>query len=161
MGDTKYAIRDPDFYIKMRGAHWDDESRGVAVILELTGMHPISLTELSPESLRKEGPDRVLYWRRPKTNITLQRSIPKKDVEIVEKFLVLRRKSYWHYWNLVRKLGQKAGYDALSPMTYRHQRCYTLMRNGAHPMEITHIMGCSLRVANRNYAKMKEWKDLD
>ena len=67
MSVQKYAVRDPDFYIKMRGAAWNDESRGVAVVFELTGMHPESMLHLNEESLRREGRDRVLYWIRPKT----------------------------------------------------------------------------------------------
>lgn len=157
---TKYAIRDPTFYSKMRAAAWNEEVTGMLVILEHTGMHVSSLCELSPKSLLRRGDDNVLEWKRPKTNKTLNRSIPADDVGWVRAFLAKKRKSRQHYHRIIKEVGKRAGYDGVSPMTYRHQRCLFLLRNGYEIWVVPQIMGCTFDVVLNNYAKLKEWGEI-
>lgn len=57
----------------------------------------------------------------------------------------------------MKKVGLKAGYQDVSPMTFRHNRCLRgLTVEGYSIYEIPQVMGCTLDVAVRNYAKLRE-----
>lgn len=161
MSVQKYGVRDKMFYTKMRASAWNTESLSIAVIFELTGMHVWSMQRLTPESIHKEGGDRVLYWVRPKNYKTLNRLLPSNDVDLVKSGLEFRRKSRTFYWDVVKNLGKRAGFDDISPMTYRHQRCVWLLWHGYSVWEVPHIMGCDLDIVMKNYTKMKEWGEFE
>ena len=157
MGVTKYPVLDEDFLVKMLGSCSDDEERGLITILDLTGMHISSLCKLGPKSLKKQGSKTYLQWVRPKTKKTLQAQIPKDKVPLVETFLKMRRKSRQHYHTLVTQIGNKAGYDDVSPMTFRHNRCLrALTKEGYSIFEAPQVLGCTLDVVVRNYSKLRE-----
>lgn len=157
MGCTKYPVLDDDFRIKMLGSCVDDEQRGIITILDLTGMHVSSLCELAPDNLIRQGSKTYIRWIRPKTNKTLQSLVPKESVPVIEVFLKVRRKSRQHYHALVKQIGIKAGYQDVSPMTFRHTRCLRgLTKEGYSIFEIPQVMGCTLDVAVRNYSKLRE-----
>ena len=157
MGFTKYPILDDDFLLRMLGSCSDDEERGIITILDLTGMHVSSLCSLEPCDLIKQGNRAYLRWVPPKTNKTLQALVPKDKIQIIEKFLKMRRKSRQYYHFLVKKIGLKAGYEDVSPMTFRHNRCLRgLTKEGYTIFEIPQVMGCTLDVAVRNYSKLRE-----
>lgn len=157
MGVTKYPIIDKGFTLKMLGASKDDEERGLITILDLTGMHVSAICSLSPSSMVKQGSQHVLRWIRPKTDKTLECYISKDKVELINAFLGMRRKSRQHYFNTVKEIGDRAGYDSVSPMTFRHNRCIRALTEEDHTIwEVPHIMGCTLEVAVRNYSKKKE-----
>lgn len=157
MGTTKYPVLDDSFLLKMLGACNNDEERALVTVLDLTGMHVSSLCSLEPSSIFRQGSKTYLRWIRPKTNKTLQALVPKESIETIEKFLKMRRKSRQYYHFLVRKIGLKAGYEDVSPMTFRHNRCLRgLTKEGYSIFEIPQVMGCTLDVAVRNYSKLRE-----
>ena len=157
MGCTKYPVLDDDFTIKMLGVCHDEEERGIITVLDLTGMHVSSLCGLGPENLIKQGSKSYLRWVRPKTNKTLQALVPKESVQTIHELLKMRRKSRQHYHALVKQIGIRAGYQDVSPMTFRHNRCLRgLTKEGYSIFEIPQVMGCTLDVAVRNYSKLKE-----
>jgi hypothetical protein len=157
MGCTKYPVLDDSFYLRMMGACADDEERGLVTIFDLTGMHVSSVCELGPESLLKQGDKTYIRWVRPKTYRTLQALVPNDRIKAIENFLKMRRKTRQHYHFLVKKVGFKAGYEDVSPMTFRHNRCLRgLTVEGYSIYEIPQVMGCTLDVAVRNYAKLRE-----
>ncbi|MBI0584658.1 MAG: tyrosine-type recombinase/integrase [Methanomassiliicoccus sp.] len=157
MGCTKYPILDDDFVTLMLGSCYDNEDRGLVTILSLTGMHISSLCALGPGNLIKQGSKAYLQWVRPKTNKTLQALIPKDYAKDICEFLALRRKTRQHYHALVKKIGERAGYEDVSPMTFRHNRCLrALTKEGYSIFEVPQIMGCTLDVAVRNYSKLRE-----
>jgi len=157
MGCTKYPILDDDFLVKMLGSCANDEQRGMVTVLELTGMHVSSLCSLSPDSMIRQGSKTYLRWVRPKTHKTLQALIPKESVGTVAAFLKVRRKSRQYYHFLTNEIGEKAGYQDVSPMTFRHNRCLRgLTKEGYSIWEIPQVMGCTLDVAARNYSKLRE-----
>lgn len=160
MGTTKYPILDKDFTIKMMGCCKDDEERGLITVLDLTGMHISAVCGLSPSNMIKQGSQVVLRWQRPKTQKTLERFIPKDSLDIISKFLAMKRKSRRWYHELVKRIGHDAGYDGISPMTFRHNQCIKALDSGSTIWEIPHIMGCTLDVAVRNYSKKKELEQL-
>lgn len=157
MGRTKYPVMDPDFYIKMMGACSNDEDRGIIAVLDLTGMHVSSLCSLGPESLIRQGSNRYIRWIRPKTNKNLQALVPPDRVQTIEKFLKMRRKTRQYYHFLVKKIGMTAGYEDISPMTFRHNRCLRSLTVEEMPLfAVPQVMGCSLDVVVRNYSKLHE-----
>jgi hypothetical protein len=148
---------DDDFALKMLGACQDLEERGLVTLLDLTGMHISSVCNLYKEDLVKQGNKAYIRWIRPKTNKTLQALVPKEILPTVNGFLGMRRKSRQHYHALVKKIGQRAGYDDVSPMTFRHNRCLRgLTKEGYTIWEFPQVMGCTLDVAARNYSKLRE-----
>jgi site-specific recombinase XerD len=157
MGCTKYPVLDDGFFLKMLGACHNDEERALVVILDLTGMHISSLCSLEPKNLIRQGSKTYLRWVRPKTNKTLQALVPKEYVQSIEKFLKMRRKSRQFYHFLVKNIALRAGYEDVSPMTFRHNRCLRgLTKEGYSIFEIPQVMGCTLDVAVRNYSKLRE-----
>jgi site-specific recombinase XerD len=157
MGCTKYPVLDDGFYLRMMGACADDEERGMIATLDLTGMHVSSMCELGPENMIKQGDKFYIRWVRPKTNKTLQALVPNDRIQTIQHFLKMRRKSRQYYHTLVKKIGMKAGYQDVSPMTFRHNRCLRgLTVEGYSIYEIPQVMGCTLDVASRNYAKLRE-----
>ena len=157
MGTTKYPVLDDDFTIKMLGSCLDDEQRGIITILDLTGMHVSSLCQIGPENLIRQGAKTYLRWVRPKTKKTLTALVPKEKILTLQSFLELRRKSRQHYHFLVKSIGIKAGYQDVSPMTFRHNRCLRGLTKEAYSIyEIPQVMGCTLDVAARNYSKLRE-----
>ena len=117
MSVTKYPVLDDDFLIKMLGACSDDEERGLITVLDLSGMHISSLCVLDSSSMIRQGSRTYIRWVRPKTNKTLQALVPKENAHSIENFLKMRRKSRQYYHFLVKKIGEKAGYQDVSPMT--------------------------------------------
>ena len=157
MGCTKYPVLDEGFTLKMLGACRNDEERGLVTVLDLTGMHVSSICSLCPANLIKQGNRTYLRWIRPKTKKTLQALVPKEALPTVSAFLGMRRKSRQHYHALVRDIGRRAGFEDVSPMTFRHNRCLRgLTKEGYTIFEIPQVMGCTLDVAVRNYSKLRE-----
>ncbi len=157
MGITKYPILDDDFSLKMLGACRNDEERGLMAILNLTGMHVSSLCSLAPDNFIRQGSRSYIRWIRPKTKKTLQALIPKESITPICEFLSMRRKTRQHYHALVKQIGIRAGYQDVSPMTFRHNRCLrALTKEGYSIFEVPQVMGCTLDVAVRNYSKLRE-----
>lgn len=169
MGSTKFPVLDPDFLLKMLGASVNDEQRGLVSILYLTGMHISCLA--SPKKgqkprerprLVREGSRTYIEWRRPKTNLTMRALVAKEQVPTIEHFLSLRPKSQTHYNNLIEAIGERAGYQDLSSMSFRHTRCIRALRpreeggEGYTLYEVPHLMGCTPQIVARNYTKMRE-----
>lgn len=157
MGTTKYPILDEDFTLKMLGAcHGDEEALGLVTVLTITGMHISSVCALSPDSLIRQGSDHYLTWVRPKNRKTLQALVPKQDVQVVRTFLGLKRKSRQHYREMLRSIGEDAGYSGVSPNTFRHNLCVGMILDGEPIWTIHHALGCTPDVVARNYSKLKE-----
>jgi len=58
---------------------------------------------------------------------------------------------------LVNKIGLDTGYEDVSPMTFRHNRCLRGLTKERYTIfEIPQVMGCTLDVAVRNYSKLRE-----
>lgn len=157
MSKTKYPILDENFKLRMLAACKDEEEKGLILLLDLTGMHISSLCKLTPKNLLRQGNVTHIEWIRPKTNKTLPARIPDEDLETIQFFLKKRRKSRQYYHQIVRRIGIKAGFDGVSPMTFRHNRCLrALNEEGYSIFEVPQIMGCTLDVAVRNYTKLRE-----
>lgn len=159
---TKYAIIDPDFFPKVLAEARSDKERGMVIILYFSGMHASSLTELNRSNLKKAGNTHRLEWRRTKTGKAMSCVIPSRFIEPVNVFLESRKPSRQYIHRVIKELGSKAGYDGISPMTFRHTRCvraFMPKEQGGEGMPffaVSQIMGCSISVVVRNYAIMTD-----
>ena len=154
MSVTKYPVLDPDFTIKMIGACKDEEERGLIRILDLSGMHVSSLGNVKVVT---KGSKHFLSWMRPKTNKTLEVLIPSDNLQDIQGFLTHKRHSRRHYLRMVQVIGERAGYEGISPMTFRHNRCIRSIKDhDCNPFIVAQDMGCSIDVVFRNYSKLRE-----
>jgi hypothetical protein len=156
-GTTKYPVLDPAFLAKMIAECRDDEERGMVFILHYSGMHGSCLTLLTKESLFREGEKTYLQWHRTKNKKTMRCLLPKERLSIVEVFLNSKKKTIQCYNNWLKQMGKRAGFDGISTMTFRHNRCLrAATEEGYSLLLIPQVMGCSMDVVARNYSKLKE-----
>ncbi len=149
---TKYAITDPQFLDRMIAHAQDAPTRGLIYLLYDTGMHISSAIALRTDDILKQGSEFVVRWIRPKTHKTLFAKLPAMHIPDIFAFVEGRKRSFQHYYMILRTIGCKAGYDKISSMTFRHTRCERLIEEGHHPLVITQMMGCTLSTVQRAYA---------
>lgn len=132
----------------------NDEERGLVRVLDLTGMHVSSLRNAQ---LVKRGAKTYVQWIRPKTKKTLESPpVPSQSLPDIEAFFKVKRHSRQAYYDDAKEIAAKAGYESVSPMTFRHNRCVRLAKQGVPLTEIAQIMGCSEAIIIRNYSKLRE-----
>jgi hypothetical protein len=120
MGRTKKAVEDSDFYQKMLRCCTNDEQRGLVTILDMTGMRVSGLCGLTPSSLVYVDGKPGIQWREPQTGLLFKTQVDGRKLHNVECFLRSRRKTRRHYYNLIRQIGARAGFEDVSPMTFFH-----------------------------------------
>ena len=154
MSVTKYPIFDKDFLIKMIGACRDAEERGLVRILDISGMHVSALRNVI---ITSRGNRNYLSWKRPKTNKTLEVLIPPDNLLDIQGFLAHKHHCRSQYWRIIREIGQRAGFEGVAPMTFRHNRCIrSLKTHNNNPFVVAQDMGCTHEVVFRNYSKLSE-----
>ena len=159
---TKYPIIDQDFFPKMLAESHNDKERGMVIILYYSGMHVSNLIELTPSDFKKEGGLYRLEWRRKKTAKAMSCIVPNRFLEPVRTFLEARKPSRQYVHRVIKEIGHNAGYDDISPMTFRHSKCVRAFMpkeqgGDGHPFFVVNqIMGCSMGVVVRNYAQMTD-----
>jgi|GEM_PF-4197286 len=159
---TKFAIIDENLFPRMMAEGRNDRERGMIVILYFSGMHVSSLISLNASNLKKAGSSYRLEWRRMKTARAMSCTIPSKYVEPVTAFLVAKKPSRQYIHRIVKVMGSRAGYEDISPMTFRHSRCvraFLPKEQGGEGLPffvVNQLMGCSMGVVMRNYAMMTD-----
>lgn len=153
---TKYPISDiPTFEAKMIANCYDAPERGLIKVLIRTGMHISCVCELSEKNLKRKDKRLAISWKRPKTHKTMEFYLYKEDIDDIKAFLdpKVRRLKRKGYHCKIKNIGQRAGYDDIAPMTFRHNLCIKMMEkyNGDVNL-VSQIMGCSPGVIYRNYA---------
>lgn len=152
----KFAVKDKDFLLKMIGACETEEERGLVYLLSFTGMHISSAVTVTSKHLKKEGSRIYLRWNRPKTGKLLEAPISHEKVGVIKCFLDSPKRSIRWYQKVLRRIGEKAGYDEVSPMTFRHTRCISLWGEGRSLPEVCQVLGVTPDVAVRNYSKLRD-----
>lgn len=155
MNTTKYGISDDAFLARMLEHCRDDEERGWTNILFLTGMHGNSLRTLSKANLVRQGDRTFLQWRRMKNKKLLEAEIPSDKVGVITPFLEASRKKSLRWVNFrLHQMGEKAGYQGISTMTFRHTKCIRMILDGVPMPVIADKMGCTQAVVTRAYGKL-------
>jgi len=157
MGATKFPILDAAFLPKMIAECADDQERGMIYLLYYTGMHGSCLRDLSRNNIIREGEAIYIEWRRPKTNKTMRCRLPKEKLFQIEAWLDGRKYSLQYINTILKRIGERAGFDRVSTMTFRHTRCIRALRDEGYGIfEVPHVMGATLDVVARNYTKLRE-----
>lgn len=153
---AKYGITDDSFLAKMIEQCDNDRDRGLVYILYFTGMHGSCLSTLTLDSLKHEGDKVYIRWRRTKTKKQMEAPLPKDKLPIIETFLTARKRSIQWTNIALKDIGQRAGFDDVTTMTFRHTRCIQLIKKGIPLSVIAEVMGCTVGVIIRNYGKLTE-----
>lgn len=147
MGAKKFPVLDEDFLDKCLEACDSDEEKGLFLTYWYTGMRASEPTELTRNSLKSDGHVWWIVWTDQSTGKLLNARIPdEKHVEIVAKFLDMKRKTRIWYHFLIRDIGERAGYENISPESLRKTYCVKLLREGHTSAEIQRRMRCSSEV---------------
>jgi site-specific recombinase XerD len=56
----------------------------------------------------------------------------------------------------VARIGERAGYSGISPLTLRHSRAIYLLDSGIPVHRTAALLGCSYEVLERHYAQIEE-----
>lgn len=161
MNVKKFPEPDPDFYLKCRAAAISDFQRGIVFILQATGMHLACLMSLKPNQMNSTGD---ISWHRTKTSRPMRARVPMADRMTVRAWIGKygsNKRDDSSVQKTLKKVGARAGFPDLSPMTFRAQRAVRLLDEGTHYHEVAHLMGCSPHVLMANYAQLKEDRKID
>ena len=156
MGFAKSGIVGDAFLPKMIEQCSDDQERGMVYILYYTGMHGSVLRNLSLDNLKVEGESTYLRWTRTKTNKRMEAPLPQNRLPIIRQFLIGKKPGFRWMNILLKDIGERAGYEGVSTMTFRHTRTLRLIQEGVPLPMIAEVMGCTGDVITRNYAKLTE-----
>jgi len=123
------------------------------MLLWRTGMHASTLC--SAHWWR--GPERTIIWRRPKTGKQLAATITNADCILLAKCRAgghlptsVRTLERW-----VQRVGERAGYPGLCPLTLRHSRAIFLLDKGLAVNRVASLLGCSYGVLEKHYAQIE------
>ncbi len=150
----KYAVLDRTFLSKMVALARDQRERGMIKLLYATGIHGGSLRSLTRANVKREGNRYYLRWRRLKTQRQMEAQLPADQLGDIFAFLDGPKRSLRWYDLRLRKIGELAGFDDVSAMTFRHTKCIELWKEGKSLPEVCQLLGVSQEVAVRNYSKL-------
>jgi integrase len=163
VGHYKQAIFDKAVQQRLLDACEGDKEYVVTWMFLNTGIHPKNLGELKIENLSGQ----TLAWKRAKNARPRREMLPEELCTRLTRFLRWRGrpKSRVAYFQIIKRVGDRAGIPNVSPMTLRHTFCINLLREyGAHPQTIDFVakrMGCSRDVVIQNYIDLGQWEQLN
>lgn len=131
------------------------EKQTVLVLLD-TGIH-VSLLPLLTKDNVKGG--RITWKRTKKKGADAIVSVPisKRISPFIEKYVQLEKpKDRWFYWDMVKKIGRRAGIDDLSPLSFRHTFGVRMLEMGLKIPEVQRYMGVSTIKTILRYTKYKD-----
>lgn len=172
MSVEKYPLTSKQFdKILEVATRTSEEARRVILFLRYTGMHVSVLAHPQHYNLRVEEGE--IVWNRPKKNgKTAHTAIPKSqnldyDVEefIEDLHRRKRKRTRKYFYELVRKLGERAGISGLSPMSLRHTVGVEMLNMGFTSPEVGQILNCSNKtlqtyVKHSNATRIQRFKQL-
>lgn len=157
VGAKKYPVLDESFLPKMIEQCSTDEQRGMVYVLYYTGMHGSMLTKITEKNLVREREKFHIEWQRPKTHKTMRAQVPRAKIDPIIAFLKSKRPTMRFYNYVLKELGEAAGYQGISTMTFRSTRCIRMIRTEKRTLpEVCQELGCTMDVAMRAYSKLRE-----
>ena len=141
-----------EFYENMLKHARTESERACIMLLWRTGMHASTLCDRK-FSVNWAGD---CEWRRPKTGKRLRARLPMSEAKIITRciFAGLLPASTSTLRRWVARIGDRAGYAAVSPITFRHSRAVWLRDGGMKREDIAEVMGCSMEVLRRHYGQL-------
>ena len=96
-------------------------------------------------------------WRRTKTGKQLRAKLTTSEATLITRCiyagLLPASTSTLRRW--VRRIGDRAGYAAVSPLTFRHSRAIYLLDSGIPIHRVALLIGCSYAVLEKHYAQLE------
>ena len=137
------------------------ECQKVILLLRYTGMHVSVLARPNKYALRVEGMD--IVWNRTKkqgkmahTSIPISRYITFDVKGYIEQLKHrARRRSRQYFYALVRDIGERAGINDLSPMSFRHTLAVAMLDDGYPEPFVCQTLNCS-RATMETYSKYSQ-----
>jgi len=141
-----------EFYERLQLYTRTDPERAVVCLLWRTGMHSSTLV----------GGDfrlvcNLVEWTRPKTGKRLSAAIPIADANLLERVIAAglfpnttRTLGRW-----VQRVGERAGYSQVCPLTLRHSRAIWLLDQKLPVNRVASLLGCSYAVLEKHYAQIE------
>ena len=146
------------FYANLQAFCRTEAERAVVVLLWRTGMHPSTLIR-EWFSIGKDG---TVHWPRTKTGKWLTAHTTVVEARVIIRCLtagslpntqgILRR------W--LRRIGDRAGYPEVTPLTLRHSRAIYLLDAGRPINRVAALLGCSWAVLERHYAVIENAREV-
>ena len=139
----------------------DDSNRLAFLILKHTGLRGSDVSELTWSSIN--WTEKTLVWKTKKRGVTVTVPLCEPLIEILdnafrscsnspeEKILWMSHKSLY---NLVRKLGEKAGVNKCYPHRFRDTFCVTLLSKGATIFDVAKLIGDKVATVESYYASV-------
>ena len=128
------------------------EAEGACItLLWRTGMHASTLCDRDWVIVQD-----YCSWTRPKTGKYLRATLKWSEIKLILRCdnagLLPASTSTLRRW--VRRIGDRAGYTAVSPLTFRHSRAVYLRDKGLKREEVAQVIGCSIGVLDRHYGQL-------
>lgn len=163
---SKRAIFNPKIEEQILEAADPITERPAIYLMLKFGMHPQNVANLSPSNLLKDEQGYWLQYKRVKNENPRRELLSNEVGELLEKFLSRKSRpgTRQAYWDMVQRVGEKAGYKAISPMTLRHTACINFLRLYSEHHErmdlVAKRMGCTRAVVLQNYLDLDTWEQV-
>jgi len=139
------------------------ENEIVILLLRYTGMHVSILAKPEQYNLRVDHEEGMIIWNRTKkegreayTSIPIHKSLTFDIDEYINDIKKRKRRvSRQFFFNLIKDIGERAGKPDLSPMSFRHTLCVSLLNEGYPEQLVRQTMNVSPKVMN-TYAKFTD-----
>ena len=142
-----------EFYHALQNGCRTESETAVIMLLWRTGMHASTLVR-EWYSIDREG---TVHWSRVKTGKWLRATMPKDEAGVIIRCLMAgllpnttRTLGRW-----VRRIGDRAGYSGICPLTLRHSRAIWLLDAGLPQNRVASLIGCSWAVLEKHYAQIE------
>ena len=134
------------------------ENEIVILLLRYTGMHVSILSK--PEEYNLHVKDNMIIWNRTKkegreayTSIPVHKDINFNVQEYIENLKKRKRRISRQYFHaLVKELGERAGIQGVSPMSFRHTLAVDLLEQGYPDAFVMQVLNCSHK-SFKSYSK--------
>ena len=141
-----------EFYDNLRKACRTEAEEATLMLLWRTGMHASTLCSRDWVIVQD-----YCSWTRPKTGKYLRATLKWSEIKLILRCdnagLLPASTSTLRRW--VRRIGDRAGYAAVSPLTFRHSRAVWLLDEGIKPHRVACLLGCSYEVLEKHYAQLE------
>ena len=131
-----------------------EADRATIMLLWRTGMHASTLSGGDWTVYRDTE---TIHWTRPKTGKRLQATLPKSEIRVIRRVraagLLPNTTRTLGRW--VQRVGQRAGYSGICPLTLRHSRAVFLLDKGMSINRVSSLLGCSWAVLEKHYAQIE------
>ena len=156
------AIDQEVFYDQLQTVCRNDCEHGIVSLLWRTGMHASTLVEKAFQLNPLTDKTTEVRWRRTKNSKHLVAHLPQSEARVLRRCLAAgslpdtQRALRWR----LQRVGERAGYPGITPLTLRHSRAIYLLDSGRPINRVAALLGCSWQVLERHYAVIENQREV-